>query len=119
MSLDCLVVARDSNLLRVLSSSLVQAGITAEVCHDSEAAALRLESSRFDSVMVDCVEVENGPEILRSVRRAAANRSAIVFAIVDGEATMQQRADTGANFVLERPIALDVLARNLRAARSL
>ena len=119
MSLDCLVVARDSNLLRVLSASLQHAGITAEVCHDGEEAALRLERSRFDSVMVDCVELEDGPEILRSVRKVGANRSAIVFAIVDGEATMQQRAETGANFVLERPIAMDVLARSLRAARSL
>ncbi len=119
MSLDCLLVVRDPNLQRILVASLGQAGIQAEPCPTADRALARLQQSKFDSVMVDCVELDEGPEILRRVRQAPANRTSIVFAIVDVEATPQERADTGANFVLERPIAPEMLTRCVRAARSL
>jgi DNA-binding response OmpR family regulator len=119
MNLDCLVVVHDSNLLRVLTSSLEQAGIDAKVCSGAEEAMARLQDVKFDSVMVDCVELEEGPDVLRCVRRAPANRKSIVFAIVDDNTSVQERADMGANFVLERPIQPDLLNRSLRAARSI
>jgi CheY-like chemotaxis protein len=119
MILDCLVVVRDPTLLRVLTGSLGQAGIAAKVCASAEDAIARLRDVKFDSVMVDCVELEEGAEVLRSVRRSPPNRKSIVFAIVDEECSPQERAATGANFVLERPIHPDLLNRSLRAARSL
>ena len=83
MRLDCLVVARDSNLLRVLTAALVQAKIEPKVCATAEDALARLHAVKFDAVMVDCVEFEQGFEVLHSIRKTPPNRRTLVFAIVD------------------------------------
>ncbi len=118
--LECLLVARDPNLLRVLTSSLGQLGVEASVCPDTEEAREWLQRTKFDSVVVDCVEFEGtGMRLLQEVRHAAPNAKAIVVAIVDEEVSRQARGELGAHFVLERPIQPDLLARSLRAAQSL
>jgi CheY-like chemotaxis protein len=119
MSLECLLVVRDPNLQRILTQSLAHAGIHVEPCASPERAIDRLQHSKFDAVMVDCVEVDEAPEVLRRVRQAPPNRYSLVFAIVDREATPLERAETGANFLLERPILPEMLTRVLRAARGL
>ncbi|HZQ90234.1 MAG TPA: PilZ domain-containing protein [Terriglobales bacterium] len=119
MTLECLLVVRNPTLLRVLTDHLESAGIHPNVCAAADDALARLQATKFDAVMVDCVEVEDGAEVLRTVRASAPNRRAIVFAIVDGESTPRERAEMGANFVLERPISPDLLGRSLRAARNL
>ena len=119
MGLDCLLLVRDPALLRVLSGSMGQQGIETRIAASPEDALATLGNVKFDSVMVDCVEFEEGPEILRNVRKTAPNRRAIVFAIVAADTPMQERASTGANFVLERPVSTEMLNRSLRAARSL
>jgi CheY-like chemotaxis protein len=113
------VVARDPNLVRVLTAALAQSGIEPKICAAIEDALARLHAVKFDSVMVDCVEFEDGFEVLRGVRQTQPNRKAIVFAILDEEASAQERSATGANFVLERPLQPDMLVRSLRAARNL
>ncbi len=120
MRVECLLVARDPNLLRMLTSSLTQLGIDANVCPDAEEAADWLHRSKFDSVMVDCVEFDlEGPRLLQKIRRAAPNSRSVIVAIVDNETTPVQRGALGAHFVLERPLQPDMLSRSLRAARSL
>jgi DNA-binding response OmpR family regulator len=119
MTLECLLVVRNPTLLRVLTDYLGAAGIHPSVCAAADDAVARLQATKFDAVMVDCVEVEDGVEVLRTVRASAPNRRAIVFAIVDGDSTPRERAEMGANFVLERPISPDLLSRSLRAARNL
>lgn len=118
--LECLLVARDPNLVRVLRSSLSQLGVEASVCPDTEEAREWLQRTRFDAVVVDCVEFEGaGARLLQEVRRAAPNAKAIVVAIVDEEGSRTARGELGAHLVLERPIQPDLLARNLRVAQSL
>ncbi len=117
--MDCLLVARDPNLLRVLTTTLNQLVIESSVCPDAEEALDWLHRTKFDSVLVDCVEFDaDAVRVLQSVRRAEPNSHAIVLALVDQDPPAP-RSELGANFVLERPLQPDLLARSLRAARSL
>ena len=119
MRLTCLVVVRSSNLLNVLKGALIQARIEAKVCATADDALAHLHAHKFDAVIVDCVEFEQGFEVLHSIRKTPPNRRSVVFAIVDEETSHHDRAQTGASFVLERPIHPDILARSIRAAQSL
>lgn len=119
MRLTCLLVVRGSNLLNVLKAALAQARIEVKVSATADDALARLHAVKFDAIMVDCVEFEQGFEVLQGIRRTPPNRRSVVFAIVDEETSLHQRAQTGASFVLERPIHPDILTRSIRAAQSL
>jgi CheY-like chemotaxis protein len=63
-----------------------------------------LLSRKFDGVVIDCDDLEDGLGMLRDIRKAPSNHSSVAFAIVNKATSATQAFNLGANFVLQKPI---------------
>ena len=119
MAMECLVAVRDPRLQRVLTGLLSGLGMQSSLVTEAAPALAAVRDRRLDAVIVDCCEIADGNEIIRSLRTSQANPRAIAFAIIPKESSAAQRTETQAHFVLQHPLSVDFLTRSLRAARSL
>ena len=119
MALQALLLSRDPEVQRTLRRVLDAANIETQLCNNPEQARLALGRKKFDSLLVDCDDMPEGPAIIRELRQGKSNKSCIAFAIVHGQTTVQQAFELGANFVLDKPISMDRATRSVRAAQGL
>jgi CheY-like chemotaxis protein len=119
MAMNSLILSRDAQAIGLLRRVLGDNGVAIEACTGSEQFKQILTSRKFDAVFVDCDDVVGAGETLRQMRALPSNRKTIGFAIVNGVTTLQQAFEMGANFVLDKPLAAERLARSLRAAQGL
>ena len=64
MTLESLLLSRDTDLVRVLRPTLEKLAIDVEICQEARAAADILVSEKFDAVIVDCDDLKGGLEVL-------------------------------------------------------
>ena len=119
MAFSSLVLCRDPECLRVLRRTLDDIGIPVEVFTGPDPAIEALAKRKFDAVLIDCDDMHGAKGVLESVRTSPSNRSAIVFAIVNKVTSVRDAFTMGANFVLDKPLSMDRVARSLRAAQGL
>lgn len=119
MALSCLVVCADMQAVHVLDSILRDLGIATEYCDEFSQAEPRLQSSRFDAIILDCKDESSAGQLITSFRKAATNRNALIVAMVDSQNNVREVFARGANFVLYKPIIPERAATSLRAARGL
>jgi CheY-like chemotaxis protein len=106
MTLESLLLSRDSELVCVLRPTLEKLAIEVEICQEAKAAADILISEKFDAVIVDCDDLRGGLEVLQGLRGTPSNKNSVTFAILNGKKTTTQEAfGFGANFVLQKPIS--------------
>src|SRR5256885_15162951 len=106
MTLESLLLSRDTDLVRVLRPTLEKLAIDVEICQEAKAAADILVSEKFDAVIVDCDDLKGGLEVLQGLRSTPSNKSSVTFAVLNGKKTTTQDAfGMGANFVLQKPIS--------------
>jgi DNA-binding response OmpR family regulator len=116
MNLDSLLVSRDADLLGVLRPALEKISVDIEVCTGSPAGNDILTKRKFDAVIVDCDDLQNGFDLLRSLRQTQSNAKSVAFAVVNGKTTTQEAFQSGANFVLQKPLTPLHAARCFNAA---
>jgi len=104
MGLQSLLVSRDAQVIGVLRPTLEQLSIQVEVCPESRSGSEILLSEKFDGVIVDCDDLQDGLHVLESLKKGNSNRSSVAFAILNGTTT-QRAFELGANFVLQKPIS--------------
>ena len=104
MTLDCLLVSHDQEVVRVLRPALEMLSINLEVCSGAHSGRQILSSEKFDAVVIDCDDLQGGMEVLKDLRQEASNKNSVTFAILNGKTTTQQSFDMGTNFVLQKPI---------------
>lgn len=104
MDLDCLVLSRDPEVVRVLRPAMEKLQIHLRVPDISGAGHQMLLSNKFDGVVIDCDDLEDGLGMLRDVRSAPSNHNSVAFAIVNKATSASQALKMGANFVLQKPI---------------
>ena len=104
MELDCLVLSRDPEVVRVLRPAMERLSINVEVPDVARAGHQILLSHKFDGVVIDCDDLEDGLGMLRDVRNAPSNHNSVAFAIVNKATSASQALNMGANFVLQKPI---------------
>ncbi len=119
MAMNSLILSRDADAIGLLRRVLSENGIAIEACTGSEQFKEMVGSRKFDAVFVDCDDVAGAGDTLREMRGVPANRKTIGFAILNGVTTLQQAFEMGANFVLDKPLSAERLARSLRAAQGL
>ncbi len=119
MSAEALLLVRDPEALRIFRKALESGGISPHIVSAAGDAAVSLSSHKYDAVVIDCDDLPEGREILRTLRSGRANKNAIVFALTNGATTVKAAYELGANFVLEKPLSLDRLQRSVRAAQGL
>jgi|SRR5579862_2028456 len=117
MTLDSLVLSKDTELVRVLRPTLEKLSIDVEVCHEARAGADILITDKFDAVIVDCDDLSGGLAVLEGLRTTPSNKNSVAFAVLNGKrTTMQEAFGMGANFVLQKPISSLNASRCFHAA---
>src|SRR5947207_12546881 len=119
MGLTSLVVCAEAQAVQVLDRILRDLGIQMEHCTEFSQAAQQLHGNRFDAVILDCTDEPAAAELIAALRKTAANRTALVVAMVDSQNNVREVFAKGANFVLYKPILPERAATSLRAARGL
>ncbi len=104
MNLDSLVMSRDATLLAVLRPALEKISVNLEVCGEAGAGNDLMAKRKFDAVIIDCDDLQNGADLLKALRQTQSNTRSVAFAVVNGKTTTQQAFTYGANFVLQKPL---------------
>jgi CheY-like chemotaxis protein len=116
MNLDSLLISKDAALLDVLRPALQKISVDLQVCEESVAGNDLLVKRKFDAVIVDCDDLKNGSDLLRNLRQTQGNSKSVAFAVVNGKTTTQEAFQSGANFVLQKPVTPLHAARCFNAA---
>jgi CheY-like chemotaxis protein len=116
MNLDSLVISRDADLIGVLRPALEKISVNIEVCEAPRAGNDLLMKRKFDAVIVDCDDLQNGFDLLGALRQTQSNAKSVTFAVVNGKTTTQEAFQSGANFVLQKPLTPLHAARCFNAA---
>lgn len=104
MNLDSLLISRDASLLGVLRPALEKISVDVQVSTDSRTGNDLLAKEKFDAVIIDCDDLENGFSLLKNLRQTQSNAKSVAFAVVNGKTTTQEAFQSGANFVLQKPL---------------
>jgi CheY-like chemotaxis protein len=118
MALQALLLSNDPEVLKTIRRALDSVNIDLQLCNSAEEAGHILKCRKYDSILVDC-DVRNAPAVLRDLRKGKSNKSCIAFALINQATSIQQAFEMGANFVLDKPLAMDRTARSVRAAHGL
>jgi len=118
MEMKALLLCEESESIYVLSDVLGELEVTLELCHDRDQALDRLVNERYEAVIVDC-QVADATDMLRYVRLTGDNRNTVTLALVENLGAMQGALDSGANFVLCKPLSTEPVARTIRAMKGL
>jgi DNA-binding response OmpR family regulator len=118
MNLDSLVISQDAALLDVLRPALEKVSVDVKVCAESQSGNNLLLKRKFDAVIIDCDDLRNGFDLLRMLRQTQSNALSVSFAVVNGKTTTQEAFQSGANFVLQKPLATLHASRCFNAALS-
>lgn len=119
MALQALLLSNDLEVHRTIRRVLDAANIDLDLSNNADHARQILLRRKYDALLVDCDDMPHGPQILQELRLGKSNKSCIAFALVNGKTNIQQAFEMGANFVLDKPIALDRATRSVRAAQGL
>jgi DNA-binding response OmpR family regulator len=104
MNLESLLITKDPDLVGVLRPVLEKIAVNVQACADLLVAATVLDKTKVDAVIVDCDDLPNGAELLKSIRSTRSNASSVTFAVLNGKTSTQQAFQFGANFVLQKPL---------------
>jgi DNA-binding response OmpR family regulator len=116
MTLDSLLISRDAALLGVLRPALEKISVNLQVSAGGQPGNELLAKRKFDAVIIDCDDLKNGFDLLRMLRQTESNAKSVSFAVVNGKTTTQQAFQSGANFVLQKPLTLMHASRCFNAA---
>ena len=116
MNLESLLVSRDSEVVRLLQTTLEKLSIAVDVSAAARSGSDVLSSSKYDAIIVDCDDLQGGTEVLRNLRKTPGNKTSVSFAILNGKTTTQQAFEMGANFVLQKPLTTSTTLRCFNAA---
>lgn len=103
--MDCLLMTNDAGVLRAVQTSLSVYEVNLEVRKDVPSALEIANRRHFDGFVIDCDGVPGGLDILTAIRHTSANRKqSVILAIVNGATGISTAFDSGAQFVLGKPI---------------
>lgn len=116
MNLESLLISQDAALLAVLRPTLEKISVDIHVSAGSEPRSDLLRKRKFDAVIIDCDDLQNGVDLLKSLRHTQSNAKSVAFAVVNGKTTTHEAFQFGANFVLQKPLTPLHAARCFNAA---
>ena len=127
MSLTALLVTNDRVTRDQFSAVLEKTAVSVETASAPDDAMKKLATNHYDAVVIDfenkeacgnvaCENLQDAIGVLEALRQGRSNRTAIVFALIGNRAMMKPAYVAGANFVFQRPLTNEALARGMRAA---
>lgn len=118
MGLKALLLCSDEKIVRVLRRVLGDLDIEVELCPNSEGALRKLTRQRFEAIVADLSD-DGASGVLSSARNAPCNKQAVAVAIVEQSVALKTVFQTGAHFVLYKPVSSERAKSSFRAARAL
>lgn len=119
MVLQALLFSPDEKIVRVFRRVLADLEINVEICGELDTALQKLTRQRFEAVIVDCADDRTAAQLLGSTRSAPSNKRAVAVALVDPQTALRSAFETGAHFVLYKPISSERAKTSFRAVRAL
>jgi CheY-like chemotaxis protein len=117
MALEALVLTRDPQVLQIVGRVLDDSNMELQVCSTADDALEILDRHKYDTFVVDCDDVPGAPSVLQHLRKCKSNKNCIAFALVNGQTTVRQAFEMGANFALDKPVSQERVMRSMRAAQ--
>ncbi|HUS18901.1 MAG TPA: PilZ domain-containing protein [Terriglobales bacterium] len=117
MATQSLVVSSDPEFLRALQPLLNEMGMGVEFCPNGNGAFRSIRDRKFDTVIVDCDADDSGLDLLSTLRREQANQKTVAVGITSDYGSMKNVFDSGATFVLSKPLPLEDARRILRISK--
>jgi CheY-like chemotaxis protein len=118
MSLQALLVSKDDAAADVLSRVLAGFAVAVERFSEIEIASQRLAEHRFDCLIVDFDEPETANQLLQA-GSAAKPASLVTLALLSDESAVRQTLQSGAKFILHKPLSDEQAAATLRAVTAM
>lgn len=119
MSLRALLLSTDPVTLTVLGQVLAEIDAQVDDCRDFAAAAAKIESTRYEVVVVDAPDPQIAKDLLVKLRRSAGARNALAICVVDVQSSVRATFASGANLVLYRPVVRERARASILAAAPL
>lgn len=104
MNLESLVISQDAALVGVLRPTLEKIAVEVQVCAAIKPANDLLTKCKYDAVIVDCDDLPGGADLLKGLRHTQSNARSVAFAVLNGKTSTQEAFQSGANFVLQKPL---------------
>ncbi|HUQ49742.1 MAG TPA: PilZ domain-containing protein [Terriglobales bacterium] len=118
MATQSLVVSNDAEFLMALRPLLNEMGMGVEVCSSSPGAFRTIRDRKFDTVIVDCDDQDaSGLDLLSTLRREQSNQKTVAVGVTSDYGSMKSVFDSGATFVLSKPLPVEDARRILRISK--
>ncbi|MBI2682545.1 MAG: response regulator [Acidobacteriales bacterium] len=117
MATQSLVVSRDPEILGVLGHLMQEAGMDVDVCSEMPGAMRSLRENKYDTVIVDCDQDQDGFDLLVKLRQDEGNKKMVAVGITSDVASNQTAFASGATFVLNKPLPVEDARRILRISK--
>src|SRR5271157_447549 len=119
MSLKSLLLSSDEKTVRILRRVLSDLEIAVEYCSTADDAIRRITRQRFEAIIVDGANAEEAGSVLRGAKAAPVNKRALGIVLVEAPVGLKGGFETGAHFVLHKPLAVERARTSFRAVRAL
>lgn len=119
MSYRSLLFCPDEKTARLVTQVLRELDFAVEPANEPYLAVKKLNSERFDAVVVDCQNEQDAALVFKAARDSSQNHSSLSVAVVEGQAGVAKAFRIGANLVLTKPINIEQSKGTLRVARGL
>jgi hypothetical protein len=116
MELKALLLCRNQHSLRILAEVLDELDIRQSRCDSAQEAIELLARGDYSGLILD-FELAGAEQVTKLARLAPASRRPVIFAMIGASTDIGRTIQAGVNFVLYKPLAVDQVARSLRAAR--
>jgi CheY-like chemotaxis protein len=114
MATQSLIVSRDPEILGLLNALMSEIDMAVEVVSELPKAIQSLKDRRYDALIVDCDQDKDGFELLMKVREEERNQKLLAVGITSDVAANQAVFDSGATFVLNKPLPVEDARRILK-----
>jgi FixJ family two-component response regulator len=113
-----LLLSPDDQAVAAITSVLEEMSVTCDRPLDGASAAQKLNSDRFDLVLVDCENLPAAKLIFDVCRNRKGSGRPVPVAVVDGRAGLPTAFRLGAELILTKPVAKDQARVTIRTAIS-
>jgi DNA-binding response OmpR family regulator len=119
MNLLALLISNDDSASQVLGQALPACGIAVERFSDAESAIARLHQQRFDALLLDFGDQKSASEVYAEGRRLNSGEPPVTVALLDDAGQTREILNTGAHFILYKPLSGEKVKAGLRALTAL
>jgi DNA-binding response OmpR family regulator len=118
MTLQTLLVTKDDDAAEILSRVLAGFAVAVERFSEIEIGMQRLGEQRFDGLVVDFDEPETARQLLQAAALSKPG-ALITMALLSDQSNVRETLNSGAKFILHKPVAAEQAAATLRAVTAM